>query len=42
MNTGASADRASAAARVPAALQSYFRVADAWELSEIQQCKLLR
>jgi hypothetical protein len=27
---------------VPLALQSYFRVVDAWELSEIQQCKLLR
>ena len=27
---------------LPAALQSFFRVADAWELSEIQQCKLLR
>jgi hypothetical protein len=23
-------------------LQGFFRVADAWELSEIQQCKLLR
>ncbi len=41
MSTGASASGATAA-RVPAALQSFFRVADAWELSEIQQCKLLR
>jgi len=28
--------------RIPAALSAFFRVADAWELSEIQQCKLLR
>ncbi len=28
--------------RLPPALQSFFRVADAWELSEIQQCTLLR
>ena len=27
---------------MPAALSAFFRVADAWELSEIQQCKLLR
>lgn len=27
---------------VPAALKNFFRVADAWELSEIQQCRLLR
>lgn len=30
------------AERVPAVLKNYFRVADAWELSEIQQCRLLR
>ena len=41
MSTGASAS-GTAPSRVPAALQSFFRVADAWELSEIQQCKLLR
>lgn len=27
---------------VPAALKNFFRVADSWELSEIQQCRLLR
>jgi hypothetical protein len=26
----------------PPALASFFRVSDAWELSEIQQCRLLR
>lgn len=41
MNTGASADTP-ANARVPAALQQFFRVSDAWELSEIQTCRLLR
>ena len=41
MSTGASAS-GTAPSRVPVALQSFFRVADAWELSEIQQCKLLR
>jgi hypothetical protein len=39
VSTGASADTA---ARGPAALQSFFRVAEAWELSEIQACRLLR
>ncbi len=29
-------------ASLPVALQAFFRVADAWELSETQQCKLLR
>ncbi len=33
---------AAPSSRVPAALSAFFRVADAWELSEIQQCKLLR
>jgi len=42
VTTGASADGRAAQARIPAALQGFFRVADAWELSEIQQCKLLR
>lgn len=41
MNTGASADT-SPAGKLPAALQGFFRVADAWELSEIQTCRLLR
>ena len=41
MSTGASVS-GTAPSRVPVALQSFFRVADAWELSEIQQCKLLR
>jgi hypothetical protein len=41
VNTGASADTP-ANARVPAALQQFFRVTDAWELSEIQTCRLLR
>ncbi len=27
---------------VPAVLKGFFRVSDSWELSEIQQCKLLR
>ena len=27
---------------VPAALKNFFRVSDSWELSEIQQCRLLR
>jgi hypothetical protein len=27
---------------VPYALQAFFRVSDGWELSEIQQCRLLR
>ncbi|MCZ8131952.1 MAG: hypothetical protein O9284_11745 [Steroidobacteraceae bacterium] len=39
MSTGASADTS---ARLPPALQSFFRVTDAWELSEIQTCRLLR
>ena len=39
MSTGASAE---AGARLPPALQAFFRVADAWELSEIQTCRLLR
>jgi hypothetical protein len=30
------------AAKPPGPLQAFFRVADAWELSEIQQCRLLR
>lgn len=41
MSTGASADPG-ASAKVPAALQGFFRVTDAWELSEIQTCRLLR
>lgn len=41
MSTGASAD-AAPAGRIPAALQGFFRVTDAWELSEIQTCRLLR
>jgi len=41
VSTAASAEPA-AAGRIPPALQGFFRVADAWELSEIQQCKLLR
>lgn len=41
MSTGASADPA-APARLPGALQQFFRVTDAWELSEIQTCRLLR
>jgi hypothetical protein len=42
VRTAVSADRGPATTRVPPALQAFFRVADAWELSEIQQCKLLR
>ena len=38
----ASAEAPAPLGRLPPALQSFFRVADAWELSEIQQCKLLR
>ncbi len=41
MSTGASAESA-ASAKLPAGLQQFFRVADAWELSEIQTCRLLR
>ena len=37
-----SAEAAPASGHIPAALQGFFRVADAWELTEIQQCKLLR
>ncbi|MEI6458864.1 MAG: hypothetical protein WCP04_08020 [Pseudomonadota bacterium] len=33
---------ATPSAPLPVALSAFFRVADAWELSEIQQCKLLR
>jgi hypothetical protein len=39
---GAADVTAAPSAPLPAALQAFFRVADAWELSEIQQCKLLR
>ena len=45
MKLAAAAEPRPAAApggRVPAALQAFFRVVDAWELSEIQQCRLLR
>jgi hypothetical protein len=38
----ASTEHGAARAPLPAALQAFFRVSDAWELSEIQQCKLLR
>jgi hypothetical protein len=38
----ASADAKPVSSTIPPALQGFFRVADAWELSEIQQCKLLR
>jgi hypothetical protein len=41
VSTGASAD-SGASARVPASLQQFFRVTEAWELSEIQTCRLLR
>ncbi len=41
MSTGASAEPA-APAKLPPALQQFFRVTDAWELSEIQTCRLLR
>ena len=42
VNTAVAADARPGGGRVPVPLQAYFRVADAWELSEIQQCKLLR
>jgi hypothetical protein len=41
VSTGASAEPA-APAKLPPALQQFFRVTDAWELSEIQTCRLLR
>jgi len=42
--TAAAADSEAAplARGVPSALQAFFRVATGWELSEIQQCRLLR
>ncbi len=41
MSTGASAE-SSATAKLPPALRQFFVVTDAWELSEIQTCRLLR
>lgn len=42
VNTAVSAEPNQSNAPVPVALQGFFRVSDAWELSEIQQCRLLR
>ena len=38
----APAEKPPVSSAIPPALQGFFRVADVWELSEIQQCKLLR
>jgi hypothetical protein len=42
MKPSSQSEAASGAGKLPAALHAFFRVAEAWELSEIQQCRLLR